>query len=118
VVDREILAGAGVSEVFLDRLASLVTESDGDARALLDAIDARKDERVHRFHTAQRDRLERHFEDEGYLDPRKRLTRGEIVLRVLGAAVPHVEGGRTTPDRVREVVGFLVAAVGDVRGQI
>jgi hypothetical protein len=110
-VDRDVLIAAGVSDVFLDRLADLAAELEGDGRALLDAIDARQDERVRHFHRTQRDKLERHFEDEGHLDPRSPLEPDTLVLRGLGAVAPYVARGATGPDAVRDVARSLIAAI-------
>jgi hypothetical protein len=108
-VDRTVLEDAQVSPVFIDRLASLAEELNGDASALLEAMDARQDSRVKRFHARQREHLQTYFEEQGHLDTRPTLGLREIELRLLAAATADIERGAATPERVAALTRFLAA---------
>lgn len=81
-VDRGVLeATDAVSDTFIDRVAEVCSEVDGDAERLLEAID----EDVSGFYTAKLEELEDYLIEKEYLDEREPLTRDEIWTRVLKA---------------------------------
>ncbi len=108
-VGREELAQGGVSDTFLDRLASLAADLNGDASAVLDAIRARGDERVRGFHEKTRERLEEYLLEHGHLDRRPVLSPAEIGQRALEAAAPFVRDGMATPDQALSLARALLA---------
>ena len=110
-VNRQVLEQAELRSTYIDRFASLADDLGGDARALLDAVDAKADERVKRFRADQRELLEAYFETNGHLGTGLTLEAREIELRVQSAANTDVERGTTTRNKVAEVTRFLLATV-------
>ena len=86
-VDRNVLAASGaVSPVFMDRMAALAHEADGDARRLLHAVDTGA---VPRFWDRNRGRLEEWFRENGYLEDAPALARPALERRVAAAFSAH-----------------------------
>jgi len=91
-IDAHVLeASEAVSESFLAELTAIAAEAGGDARALLEAIDAK---RVKGFRSAKRDELADYLEAEGHLVDGEALTASERVARM--ASVLEQRG--FTPD--------------------
>lgn len=77
-VDRAVLEGTdAVSESFIDRLSELARDLEGDAAAILAALD---DKQVPNFRTSKIELLRRALEASGHLDPAEPL--GAAALRV------------------------------------
>jgi hypothetical protein len=93
-----------VTERFYDKLDVLAKELNGDARALLDAIDAKE---VKGFRSEKRQELEEWLRDHQYLVDRLPLSDDEVELRVLGAVTPFVEDGTMDAGMVRQRVREL-----------
>jgi hypothetical protein len=67
-VDVTVLAASGaVSDTFLERVAALAAELDGDGAALIAALEAK---RVTNFRASARDELAAYLREHGYLDER------------------------------------------------
>ena len=90
-VDRAAVAASGaVSRRYLDGVADIARELDGDAEALLAVIRGRREVRVRGFREAKADALEEYLRDGGYIDDRPVPGEGEVRRRVLASA-PAVE---------------------------
>ena len=86
-VDRDVLVASGaVSDVFIERLSTLATEVDGDARGLLNAMDTGA---VPRFWDRNRGRLEDWLRENGYLEDAPPLDRPSLERRVAAAFSAH-----------------------------
>jgi len=90
-ISREVLVAAGVSSAFIDGLSELAAELEYDAHQLLEALDAREDERTKGFRQKAQDELRLYLEKEGYYDPSPVLSRDDLRLRVLHVGAPLVE---------------------------
>ncbi|MFH0945773.1 MAG: AAA family ATPase [Planctomycetota bacterium] len=103
-VDLQALQEGGVSEAFLEPLATLNGALEGSAEALLSAIDEKQ---VKGFHRKSRERLCEHLEQAGFLDPRPVLSEQEVANRVMGRLAEFVREGVVTAevvvDRVRDL---------------
>jgi hypothetical protein len=102
-LSREALQAAGVSDVFIDRLTDLARELDWNGSRLVDALEARADERVRGFRAAARDSVRDALTDEGYLDVRQPLTEDEARAQVLSEACDVVQQGDIDDDEVAAV---------------
>ena len=86
-LDRGALAASGaVSSRYIDGVAEIARELDGDAAALLETIRGKSDARVRGFRRAKAEALEEHLRDGGYIDDRPVPGEGEVRLRVLASA--------------------------------
>jgi len=84
LIDGEVLRDSGaVSETFIERLTSLASDLDGDAKRLLAAFDDRSEERVKGFRNEAQQRLRAYLEDNGYVDSRPVANDNEIRLHVI-----------------------------------
>jgi uncharacterized protein YhaN len=107
-VDREAIENSPVTERFYDELDVLAGELNGDARALLAAIEAKQ---VKRFGSKKREELEEWLREHRYLVDRQPLLDGELELRVLATVTPFLEDGTTDPGAVRQRVRELSSAI-------
>ena len=86
-VDRSALVASGaVSPVYIDGVAGIARELDGDAAGLLETIRGKRDARVRGFRRAKATALEEHLRDGGYIDDRPVPGEGEVRRRVLASA--------------------------------
>ena len=86
-VDRDALVASGaVTSVFLDRLAELAGEVDGDSRRLLDALETGV---VPRFRDRSRQQLEEWLREHAYLDEADPLDAHGLERRVALALTAH-----------------------------
>jgi hypothetical protein len=85
----------GVSKGYLDHVVDIARELGGDGERLIEALRARKDERLQRFRAATTEGLEGFLIEEGYIDPRPVLEESDIVARAL--ATP---AAASLPERV------------------
>ena len=86
-LDRSALAASGaVSSRYIDGVAEIARELDGDAAALLETIRGKSDARVRGFRQAKAEALEEHLRDGGYIDDRPVPGEGEVRRRVLASA--------------------------------
>jgi exonuclease SbcC len=94
-VDRKALEDSGaLSERFLDPIAELANELDGDPEKLLYVIQSREDDRSSGFRNRSIEKLEQYMREEGYLDEHPILDKEELRLRALAcpAATKLPEG--------------------------
>ncbi len=83
-VDRAALEESGVlAERFLEDVASIAREVDGDAKRLVEALGENRGPRLRSFRRSSAERLRRHLVESGCLDERPILTEGELQLRAL-----------------------------------
>ncbi|WP_440995876.1 hypothetical protein [Arhodomonas sp. SL1] len=107
-VDRDALEASGaVSETFIDRVDALNRELGGDARALLDALEAGA---VSRFRSNAREELEEWLREHEHLDGREVLDEAALKLRVLAA----MGGADTSADAVAGEAQWLADALAAV----
>jgi hypothetical protein len=113
-VTREALEEAGVSERFIDRVADLARELEGDAQRLVAALEAREDDRAKGFRSAALSEVCENLEAEGYLDSRQPLASEAALTRVLTAVNADVKAGAITVEQVRVLFQrFWSAATGE-----
>ena len=85
-VDRDVLVQSNaLSDRFLDDVAAIARELDGNPDKLLAALFARKDSRLKGFRQNSADALEEYLRDNGYLDDRQVLGERDLRLRALAS---------------------------------
>jgi DNA repair exonuclease SbcCD ATPase subunit len=101
-VDRAVLEQADVlSEKMLDRVANLATTYQGNAQALIKALDDRE---LPALRISYINNLRRWLTDHGYLDTRPLLSESAITTRLLGEL-----GHRIEPAMIRSLSASLAA---------
>jgi energy-coupling factor transporter ATP-binding protein EcfA2 len=105
-VDASALRDAGVSETLRPRVLELVDTQGGDARLLMQAIEAGQ---VKHFRRSKRDDLREYLTGEGYLDERPPLDEDGVRARVLAACALPVAGGTLASEDVARIVRELWA---------
>ena len=104
-VNREVLLESNaVTDSFIDRVAALCTQVDGDAQAILDALERGA---VARFRTASIDDLRAYFQEHGYLPDREPLTPDDLRIRVLAAATADLNAGLINTAYIDRVLSAL-----------
>jgi hypothetical protein len=101
LVNREILSAVGVTDAFIDRVTDLARDLDWDARRLVEALEAREDERARGFRGNTLESVVEGLTTMGYLDLRQPLTESEALISVLSAANEAVRSGHIGVDEVR-----------------
>jgi hypothetical protein len=105
-VDRvALVASDAVSVTFIDPVAALCADLDGDGEALLNALERGE---VPRFRTAAIEELRAWFLQHGHISRDEPLTADEIRLRLV-AGLAGEEGPEAADARVRGVVRRLGA---------
>jgi len=102
-VSREILLEAGVSKSFIDRVTELAKDLSWEAKRLVEALNARTDERATGFRKKSLTSLEDNLAACGYLDTRETLDEETAYNRVLAAANNFVKRGTIDTGEVREL---------------
>ena len=103
-VSRAALEQSGaVSDTFIDRVAELADELQGDGTALIEAL---RQHRLPRFHASKTDELEHWLADEGYTDSQNRLPPDERRRSTLAAVAPSSEDGAA---HVNQLLDWLEA---------
>ncbi len=92
-VTREALQSAGVSDSFIDRIADLAQDLNWNASRVVDALEAKEDERTKGFRTTSLESVKEALISEGYIDTRPCLTEDEALSKVLSAADIYVREG-------------------------
>ena len=86
IVDRDVLVQSGaVSDQYLDRVADIVDDLNGNAEELLSALRKRNDPRLRGFRQRRAEALEAYLRDNGYLDERPVLGQSDLILRTLSS---------------------------------
>ncbi|HET7551169.1 MAG TPA: hypothetical protein VFK04_07750 [Gemmatimonadaceae bacterium] len=94
-VDRSVLMDSGaVSEIQIERVQSLCERCGGDARALMEGLEAGG---VSGFQKRKMAALREYLEDEGYLDERARRSEAQMRAAMLAAIGPAVSAGDILP---------------------
>ncbi|MFP9191362.1 ATP-binding protein [Natronosalvus vescus] len=87
-VDRQTLEDSGaVSSTFIDRVADLAEECNGEGERIIDGL---RNGEVNRFHSDKTTELETYLEENGYIETVEPLEPEAIRLRVVNA---YVENG-------------------------
>lgn len=89
-VDRAVLREAGITDTYLDAVAALAENLHGEAQALIDALNNKE---VKGFRQQQITKITDQFREQGYCDPRPKLTREEIRTLVLAGAGTDIRMG-------------------------
>ncbi len=85
-VNRMVLEQSdAVSTRFIDRMAELADEMQGDGTALIDAL---RQHRLPRFHLSKTEELEQWLTEEGYIDEQAKLSAEERCRLTLAAVTP------------------------------
>ena len=108
-----LVASGAISETFLDRVAAMAENHNGDAREIVRALERRE---VSRFRDDALEILRNYLADEGYLDDREPLSPETIRDRALARSLPDVDAGHITAERVNqllEIVRFQREGSGD-----
>ncbi len=103
-VTLDHLINGGVSSTFLDKVAELNQAVGGDAGRLIAGLKSKK---VKRFQAAAITNLEEHLEEIGCLDSRPRLTRNQVLEKVLLALAREQQEGLIDPDRAAALISRL-----------
>lgn len=99
-VSREVLAEAGVSTSFLDRVTDLARDLDWDAKRLIEALRTRGDERARGFRSNALESILQNLAASGHLDQRETLGQQEALNHVLAAADEEVRAGRIPLEQI------------------
>lgn len=104
-VDRAALEDSEqVSERFMDEVADLARRLEGDAAALVEALESGE---VPHWRTRNTASLRAYLEEQGYFDDRARLDRDQIRQEVLIAVAAEVGSGLLAPDWLDRMLGRL-----------
>jgi len=104
-VDRAALSDSGaVSETFIDDLSALAERCEGDADAILDALEGKA---VARWRSDKTDELRAYFDEHGYRDPRPRASMEEIRVDVLAVVAGALQRGDVTQAWVERLLAGL-----------
>ncbi len=104
-VDRSVLESSGaISDTFLDRVATLAAELNGDAEELIDALYAGE---VNRFRSGKAEELEEYLRENEYIVTQEPLDDEQIRLRMVERLV---EGG-VPPDQANERATTLLSRI-------
>ena len=104
-VNRTVLEQSGaVSDRFIDRLAELAEDLNGDGTALVNAL---RQHRLPRFQASKTEELEQWLADEGYTDELDQLPPDERSRLTLATAAPQ---GETEAADVNQLVNWLEAS--------
>ena len=85
-VDRDVLVRSGaLTDRFLDKVAAISGDLDGNPDRLRAALFARKDSRLKGFRQNSAEALDEYLRDDGYLDDRPILGESDLRLRALAS---------------------------------
>lgn len=103
-VDRPALEKTNaVTDTFIDGVAEIANELDGDAEALLQVVRERDDERVSGFRSNKADDLQKYLLEEGYLTEKEPLPEEEMWQRVLADLTEERSEGLISEDELERV---------------
>ncbi|MFN0245021.1 MAG: hypothetical protein ACKVWV_19225 [Planctomycetota bacterium] len=83
---RDALEATGVTDTYLEAVAALAVELEGDGKLLVNVLRARTDARLRKMHKSTAQKIEEHLAAEGHYDAREVLSEEAIVERAIGAA--------------------------------
>jgi len=99
-IDIGVLREAELSDIWIDKLESLLEELGGDPAKLLDALEKREDERTKGFRARVLEKLRAYLIQHEYVDEREPLDEAAIHSRVQVAVAVHVHKGVIRAERV------------------
>ncbi len=111
-VDLDALDRSGACGKYLEDLGVLAGELGGDARALVETIRRKTDERLKGFRTDKLEELTRFLEEEGHLDPREPLDAESVVTAAMNGVRSELQRGALDPAELRQLALDLLAAFG------
>ncbi|RDZ49685.1 hypothetical protein C5C07_20170 [Haloferax sp. Atlit-4N] len=101
-VDREVLDASGaVSGNFIDEVTALAESVNGDGRQIVNAL---HNGEVNRFRSGKANELETYLEENGYIEPRDTLDRGQIRARVIERYVDEGVPREEAKDRTENLL--------------
>jgi len=104
-VDRQVLVDSGaVTSNFIDRVAQLAESLDGDAVALVEALENGE---VARFRTASCADLKDYLVEHGYIDLTPPLSINDVHARVLASSASDLAANVVTPDWINTTLSTL-----------
>ena len=104
-VDRRVLQDSQcVSKTFIDELSDLAREQNGDARAIIAALE---DGKVARWRANNTETLREYFETNGYLTDDSPLSSNELRARVITAVVDDVDAGHIDLKSIDRIIASL-----------
>jgi DNA repair exonuclease SbcCD ATPase subunit len=110
-VDRPALEKTdAVTDTFIDGVAEIANELDGDAEALLQVVRERDDERVSGFRSNKADDLEEYLLEGGYHTEKEPLSEEEMWQRVLADLTTERSEGLISEDELERLFGRIEAA--------
>jgi hypothetical protein len=95
-------ASDAVSDTYLEAVVEVALGLEGDARALIAALRARKDSRLSGFRTKSTDDLERFFVEHGQLDDMPILDEAQIIDRAIGTPAANQLSPKVTAELVHQ----------------
>lgn len=106
-VDRTVLEASGaVSNTFIDEVTKLAASVDGDAEAIIEALDTGA---VDHFRNDKQQELEVYFREHGYIDPMEPLNDDEIRIRVIERLVEAGVARETSEERTTQLLSRVAA---------
>jgi len=110
-VDRPALEETdAVTDTFIDEVAEIADELDGDAKALLQIVRERNDERVSGFRSNKADDLEEYLLKEGYHTEKETLSEEEMWQRVLADLTEERSERLISENELEKLFGRIEAA--------
>lgn len=104
-VDRRVLQDSQcVSKTFIDELSDLAREQNGDARAIVAALE---DGKVARWRSNNTDGLRDYLESNGYLTAESPLSNIELRARVISTIADDVNAGRIDLKSIDRIIASL-----------
>jgi hypothetical protein len=104
-VDRRVLQDSQcVSRTFIDELSDLAREQNGDAKAILAALE---DGKVARWRSSSTQTLREYLETNGYLTEEAPLSSNELRAHVITAVVDDVNAGRIDLKSIDRIIASL-----------
>jgi hypothetical protein len=104
-VDRRALQDSQcVSSKFIDDLTELATKANGDAQAIIAALE---NGRVARWRANNTESLREYFEANGHLAADIQLSTGELRARVIASVAEHLSAGRIDLQSIDRIIGSL-----------
>jgi len=105
-VDRQILIESGaVSDTFIDRVSDLAARLDGDARALLAALDSGE---IKGFRVNRRNDLAEHLTANGHLDDHEPMTIAQIREHVRAVVFADIEQGWIDAEQLEHLLAIVL----------
>ena len=107
-VSHDVLLESGISESFIGRIADLARDLDWDAKRLVDALQARVDERTKGFRSNTLETLIEKLTDSGHLSAEEPLERDEVFVRVLAVMNDPIRRGMIDVSQVRGMLASFL----------